>query len=254
MVRQMNKNILIIGHGQVGKAIKSLEKEANNEVKYLDKDMYLESQNFDVIHICFPYINYKQFVLECENYINKFKSSLIIIHTTVPPETTEKLSTLINYPIVYSPVVGIHPYLKKSLQTFKKFVGCEDMVIGLKAMLHFDSINIPSKYIGKPINAELAKILSTTRYGIDIAYATFINNLCEDFNSDFNKVYTEWTEEYNHGYKKLGKEKFQRPLLTPNKNGIGGHCIVENAELLIDYISPKEGWLQHIFKLGKSKK
>jgi hypothetical protein len=68
-----------------------------------------------------------------------------------------------------------------------------------------------------------------------IAFHAEINSLCDEMGLGFEEVMTEWNQEYNEGYKKLGMDHVVRPVLNPPEGSIGGHCIIPNAKLLKDF-------------------
>ena len=79
---------------------------------------------------------------------------------------------------------------------------------------------------------ELAKVLSTTYYGVIIAWHGEMKKICDKYNVNFEKSVTLWNETYNRGYLTLGKENVIRPVLYPPPPSIGGHCVVPNAKIL----------------------
>jgi hypothetical protein len=62
-----------------------------------------------------------------------------------------------------------------------------------------------------------------------------MKKLCDQYGIDFEKAVTDFNKTYNEGYPKLGKPNVVRPVLYPPKDGIGGHCVVQNAEILRKY-------------------
>ena len=78
---------------------------------------------------------------------------------------------------------------------------------------------------------ELGKILSTTYYGLCIAWHGEVEKMCNEFSCSFDVVSTRFNETYNEGYSKLGKANVIRPVLFAPGTKIGGHCVVPNAEL-----------------------
>ena len=79
-----------------------------------------------------------------------------------------------------------------------------------------------------------AKLLSTTYYGMCIAYTEEMGKMCDQTGADFDIVVEDWNNTYNEGYKKLNKPNVVRPVLfrIPDGQKIGGHCVVPNAILL----------------------
>ncbi len=212
----------IIGIGEVGAALVELYE---GQVTTQDVHPELCSGNIndcDVIHVCVP-------AAAVKSVINK-PGKLYIIHSTVSLGACRALSEA-GWRVVHAPVRGVHPRLAKSLRTFMMPVGGEEpdasMAVGV-----LTKIGIKSAVWGAWEITELAKLLCTTRYGIDILFMRHIAELCKQTGVPFEKVYTEWTKDYNDGYLALGDWQFQRPVLRPMPGKMGGHCILPNAELL----------------------
>ena len=136
---------------------------------------------------------------------------------------------------MHSPVMGVHPNLYESLKEFIKFVGAISYEDAQLAVSHLNEIGINAEFIGNPVTSELGKLLSTTYYGLCIAWHGEMYKMCATLGVDFDQAVTRFNESYNDGYAALGKANVVRPTLTPpmGENAhIGGHCIVSNAELL----------------------
>lgn len=216
---------LIIGNGEVGKGlfevlepvypairmrgIEPLPEEKNGEMSYLE-----------FLHICFPY--FKGFENEVERYQDRYLPEYTIIHSTVPVGTSRKCNAC------HSPIRGQHPYLAKSIKTFVKYLGGGNEDI----KKYFEKAEIKIKVFNKSETTELLKILSTTYYAWNIVFCKEVKKICEDLELDFDEVYTYPNNTYNHGYKKLGKRNVRRPVLKPTMGPIGGHCLMQNCELL----------------------
>lgn len=223
------KNI-ILGVGEVGNALFSLYKD--NKIKVIKKDLYNTKtyKNVDVLNICIPYsINFVDIVVD---EILKLKPNLTIIHSTVPIGTSNKIKLLTGKKIVHSPVIGSHPFLKKSLKDFRKYIGTDDKKTFLMAKKHLNLLKIKVKKTKSFSYTETAKLLCTTYYGICIAWHYYMNEICKKHNVDFSFI-KEWNKNYNKGYTKNNLKKYNRPILDPPLiKQIGGHCILPNADLL----------------------
>jgi len=86
--------------------------------------------------------------------------------------------------------------------------------------------------MNEPETSELAKLLSTTYYGMCIAWTGEMKKFCDEVGADFNETVRMWNETYNEGYTELGHSNFVRPVLYSPDGPIGGHCIIPNAKLL----------------------
>lgn len=222
-----SKISIIIGGGEVGRALyKVLSK--NYEVVVLDidkrKNIGVLPKRFkcDILHICIPFKDFRSFKMVVNDYRDEYKPRHTIIHSTVPVGTSRKLKAL------HSPVRGIHPELEESLHTFVKYIG------GKKASEvadYFRRAGIKVYLFDKQETTEMMKILSTTKYGIDIEFTKEVKRLSDKYNVPF-EAWTIWTNDYNEGYKKLGHPEYTRPNLVPIMKEIGGHCVRQNAEFI----------------------
>jgi len=230
-------DILVLGYGEIGKAIYKL---CSNEYVYY-KDLRAsklpetELHNIDILHVCIPYTNYKIFRDAIYDVAFDYSPELIIINSTVEIGTTDKLikdfrKENIPAEIVYSPCRGVHPNLEKGLKTFIKYIAGNQIAVELAAS-HFDDIKVETKVMDLR-SLEAAKLYSTLYYGWNILFCKMLNKSCKQNNLNFEEVYTDWNKTYNKGQKDLKSEHNIRPILYPPKNGCGGHCINPNWDLL----------------------
>ena len=154
---------------------------------------------------------------------------------------------------VHSPIRGVHPHLFKGIKTFVKYIGADNKKAGKEAQKHLESLGIKTKIFMPSITTELGKLFDTAYYGICIAWHGEVKKICDEAGIDFEKAVTDFNETYNKGYKKLGKTNVIRPVLYPPKEGIGGHCICENAEILKKYFKSQTLDLILKYKLIKKK-
>lgn len=237
-------NITIIGHGEIGKSLEKcyLDFKDKFSIKIIDKD-YTIGDSFnecDILNICIPYYD-DSFIETIVEYAKKINPKNIIIHSTVPPTTTETIANKLNEmgvnEICHSPVRGVHPNLYEGLKTFVKYIG-PSKGNGKNILNHFNQLGINCEILPNSKTTELAKILCTTYYGMCIAFHNDINNLCKKYQVNFNDVATKWNTTYNNGYEKLGMKNVIRPVLyAPENEKIGGHCVVPNAKLCKKYFN-----------------
>lgn len=224
----------IFGYGEIGKAIHKFYNDSSFQVfvKDLDRDDGLN--DLDVLNISIPYNDSFDFESTVKDVILASKAKLVIIHSTVLVGTTRKLKTIIpDVNIVHSPCRGIHPNLYLGILTFPKLVGSPSLETADEAANHLNLLGIKTVICDNSETTELAKLLDTSYYGVCIAYHGEAQKACEKFGANFDQVMTIYNRTYNEGYTFLGKSNVVRPVLTPPENGIGGHCVVENAELLL---------------------
>jgi len=247
----------ILGYGEVGKALYSCYRDAHgvyvgdvwcpydNTLKDLAELALYDSNgpmddfnNISVLNVCIPWN--ETFISTVQNYIQSYRPSLVIIHSSVAPKTTQQLQGLFPFcHVVHSPIRGVHPQLHEGLKTFVKYVGCETHEAGTCTEEHFlKYTSIKNIKIMTPsINTELGKLLDTTYYGLCIAFHEDIKRLCDKEYANFDDVFTHFNQTYNEGYMSLGKENVIRPVLYPPNGHIGGHCVIPNSKILYDKYS-----------------
>lgn len=227
--------VLVVGHGEIGLALSTLETEAGNRVSIKDlrgDEGLREDQTYDVVHLCIPFTDSKSFLASVDKALAEMQIGVIIIHSTVKVGTTREIGNRLNIPTVHSFCRGTHPDLLRSFKVFEKPVGGSDHDGCRKAASHLGSLGIPTRWVSSPEASELAKLLDTTYYGYNIIFAKMAAGECEKHRLDFNEVYTWPNASYNEGYSTLGRPEVMRPVLTPTKGKIGGHCVMENLDIL----------------------
>ena len=206
---------LIIGNGEVGKAIHAIIGG-----KALDRDDKYDG-TCGVMHVCFPYSDkFKEIVVA---YRLRYRPALIIVHSTVPVGTCKDLG------VVHSPIRGVHPHLEEGIRTMVKYFGGQNAELAAKL---FKEKGLEVKVIERADETEAGKLWSTTQYGVSIDLNKEIHKWCEDNNVDFETVYNDFNQTYNEGYLKLGRPEVARPILKYMDGNIGGHCVLPNCKIL----------------------
>lgn len=219
----------ILGYGEVGKAINKFYKKA--KIKDLKKDDGLEG--VEILNVCIPWSD--SFVKILKKEIRMIKPKLTIIHSTVPPGITKKIANSTKALVVHSPIRGIHPHLYPGIKTFVKYIGTDSKKAGELAKKHLESLGMKTRIFQPSVTTEIGKLLSTSYYGLCIAWHGEMKKMCDKAGVDFEKAVTDFNKTYNEGYKKLGMFHVVRPVLYPPKDSIGGHCINPNAEILREH-------------------
>lgn len=217
---------LILGAGEVGKSLHRVLSETYNTI-ILDKNPE-PIEGIYILHICFPY--FQGFEQQVEEYKKMYNPNIIIIHSTVPVGTSRKLGAL------HSPIHGKHPNLSGGIKTFTKYLGGENENKVLEAAKYLDGAGIKVQKVSSPETSELSKILCTTYYGWNILFNKEAKRLCDELGVNFDEAYG-WNKHYNEGYEKLGMGQFRRPVLDYVEGKIGGHCVVQNCDLLESFVT-----------------
>ena len=236
--------VAIIGYGEIGSSLAKVYQEKDMVPMIRDLTINTVHGDVDVLNICLPYG--ENFVNIVNGYIDEYLPKITIIHSTVPVGTTKKISR----PAVHSPIRGIHPNLKEGIEKFVKFIGWNDSVDLQLAQEHYRELELVFYSVENSDSTELAKLLSTTYYGLCIAWHGEMKKMCDEYNIDFD-VINKWTMSYNLGYYALDKQQFVRPNLYPPEDGIGGHCVVPNTELLMKQFESKAFELIMEYKKGE---
>lgn len=222
----MKKTALIIGAGEVGKSLfRAIQDHHDVHIRDITPTAL---GMVDVLNICFPY--QQGFEIAVQEYQKEYSPSITIIHSTVPVGTSRKLKA------VHSPIHGKHPNLKKGIQTFVKYIGAADPLDADLADEFLREAKINTMIVSSPEVSELSKILCTTYYGWNILFNKEVKKICDDHGLPFDEVYG-WTQFYNEGYKKLGMPHFIRPMLEYQEGKIGGHCVINNTQLLDSWLT-----------------
>ena len=223
----------ILGHGEIGSSVEAVYKTHSSAeifIKDLDRDDGLK--DLDVLNICIPFVSSEQFTKTVCKQIVESNPRLTIIHSTVLPGTTNIILDTTEASVVHSPVRGVHPNLYEGIMTFTKFVGADSESDAQTAAEHLESLGIQTEVVSSSRSSELGKLLSTTYYGVVIAWHGEMKKICDQMGVSFDEAVTQFNETYNSGYVSLGKDNVVRPTLTPPEDKIGGHCVIPNARLL----------------------
>lgn len=218
---------VVVGMGEIGSAVAKLLHHMGRHVTTYDLtyDSFSTLTSCDALHICFPYTD--SFVESVKGYIKIYNPRHIIIYSTVAIGTTEKIKGA-----VHSPVEGKHPNLFDSLLLMTRFIGASEKKEFQYFANLFADANIRSMYIESPSYTEALKLLSTSEYGLNIAFARYKKEVAEKLGMDY-QLMKDWNTEYNNLYADLGlDDKFKKYVLDAPEGPIGGHCVVPNAEIL----------------------
>jgi len=213
---------LVIGLGEVGAAIQSILQCDGYDVR----DGLPSEDQYDVLHICFPFS--EAFVGSTKAYILEFKPTLVIVHSSVPVGTCDAEGW------VHSPVRGVHPNLKQGILTFVKYFGGTNAVTASRI---FSALDIPTEVTPKAATTEALKLWDTTQYGLMIMIQKMIKAYCTHHGVDFDLIYTDANHTYSIGYEQLNRPEVARPYLKFMPGPIGGHCVIPNANILVDTTS-----------------
>ncbi len=230
---------VIIGVGETGSALKELFKESGRECCGVDLipdrtfgDLGETIHGVDIIHICLSYS--PSFIKDVIEHLQNYSAKAIVIHSTVKPGTTQKLyDELVNSKtttIFYSPIRGAHSRLLEDLKRYTKFYAGVGFYNDDRFVECFSKqCQIPIMKWSSPLALEVAKNLSDTGfYGWLIIYWQMVDKVCRKLGLDFQEV-SSFTDEIHAFFR-------NRPKMYVDPNGIEGHCILQNLDLIEDYL------------------
>jgi UDP-N-acetyl-D-mannosaminuronate dehydrogenase len=214
----VNKKIVVVGLGEVGKPLFELVSK-HHETVGVDISPVERIGRTDVMHVCYPF-QIKDFIGETARYIELFKPALTIVNSTVAIGTTRAIAERTGAAVVNSPVRGKHAHMLDQLRIYAKFIGAMDATSGQQAAEHFESVGLKTKVLSSPEATELAKLTETTYFGVMIAWAQEIERYCDESGQDYNEVVSFFEEI----------QFFPPVKYFPGV--IGGHCVMPNIEIL----------------------
>lgn len=211
---------LVIGLGEIGGSWADLI-SAKREVLRKDKEPLERGKlpEIDVMHVCFPYSG--EFDSAVRDYEEVYKPNLTMIHTTVVPGTTAALSRYLLGFVAYSPIRGRHEEMLTDLRHYTKFVAAPNLDALEVAQKYLTGLDLfPVRTYSSCTSLELAKLIETTYSGLLIAWAQEMARYCERVNADYYEV-LRFIQEVEY-----------LPRFTFHPGYIGGHCIIQNLNLL----------------------
>ena len=234
----MNKKVLVVGLGETGMPLKRILQK-RYKVEGLDIEPKEIRGEISVMHICYPYTR-DNFISTSVEYIKRFHPDLTIINATVLPGTTREIYNKTGVPLAYSPIRGKHTKMEQDLISYTKFVAGIDDKTAKKAERHFRNAGMKTKKITAVESLELAKLVSTTYFGLLISWAQEVERFCDKLDVNYDEVMS-FTEEINYF-----------PPVIFNPGYIGGHCVISNIHILKNV--KKSDFLDTILKSNEKKK
>lgn len=238
----------IVGQGYVGKALKVGFKSDNIEINTYDK--YLSDQSTvkdlneltlssNIIFICVPtpmkkngecFTGIVEEVVKDINILADDKKT-VIIKSTVPPGTTEKLNEICkNISLIFNP-----EFLTEAnfLDDFKnqKYIILGGNKKDLDLVENLYSIIFPEIKINRTtsINAEIVKYFLNTYLATKVSFANEMKILCDHVNADYNQIVNLVIQD-----SRIGKSHLMVPG-PDGKLGFGGSCFPKDINALLTF-------------------
>jgi len=246
------KNIGIIGQGFVGTAVKKgLKKYYNiftfdlDENKSSCKSLHSLVKNSNFIFICLPtpmnkdgscntdiVENVIKSINELENDISckTQNKKIIIIKSTIPPGTTERLNKQYkSINIVFNPeFITEANYIDDFKNQDRIIIGGEKIIANIVNQLFYKAFPKAHIISTDSTTAEIVKYATNTFLSVKVSFANEIKMICDKINIDYNKV-----AEYSTLDKRLGKTHWKVPG-PDGRHGFGGSCFPKDINALIN--------------------
>ena len=239
----------IVGQGFVGTAVR-VGLEPYYKINTFDLDPSLRTcqsigdliENSNVIFVCLPTpmnrdgsCNTKiveTMISDIDYYVSSqgFKNRIVVIKSTIPPGTTERLNKICqNIQVVFNP-----EFLTESnyIEDFRN----QNRIIlggprpGITKVKRFYSKIFPKTTIVKTGStiAEMVKYTTNTFLATKVSFANEMKLICDKLKIDYDKVV-----EYSTYDDRLGKSHWDVPG-PDGKLGFGGSCFPKDINALLD--------------------
>ena len=234
----VKETVLIVGLGEIGHTLFALYGEAKEKFSVYGLDLDVQKMKLlnqskdkvpakvDTLQVCLPCSSQEKFADTIKGYVHQYKPKLTIINSTVPSGTTLKVAAACTCLVAHSPARGVHinaEHMIWEMKRWTKYVGGADAAASKAAKVHFKNMGLKVKVLKSCHETELAKLFETTYRAWMITCFQEMHRISRAFDSDFDEA-VDFIEDTH-------KERFDRPVMFPGV--IGGHCLIQNTELLL---------------------
>jgi UDPglucose 6-dehydrogenase len=238
----------IVGYGFVGKAVKRLFPEAVVYDPYQPEFSGTKDKvgECSAVFICVPTPMSEDGSCDTsavEESVAWLNAPLIIIRSTIPPGTTDRLQSGYKGEIVFQPeYVGetvAHPLLDER-QTPFIVLGGRPAGIRAAIRLYQDVYNASVRiHSMRAVEAEVVKYMENCSIGATVTLCNEFYNLCRAFGADYNVV--------REGY--LADPRMSRyfTFVYPEKRGFEGKCLPKDLNAIVK-AGEKAGYLPEFIR------
>lgn len=238
--------VLIVGMGQVGRAIQAAFTGVHT-MSFKDLNDNPLPKNVDVMHICLRYdtMDDDKFLKTVLGYAREVKPKMIDICSTVAPGTSEYIELRTGIPTMHSTTRGLHPRI--DLRKITKHIGGPEA--GRLAEI-YNQAGVPTITHKSARTTELAHILNNLAYGVNLVLADELQSICRDYGVDYFEAVMLYTKTNNQGFEAMDNPTKVRMILTPPGGVLGGHCVVQSANLLEKHVLDKSTFAKVVAGYG----
>jgi UDP-2-acetamido-3-amino-2,3-dideoxy-glucuronate N-acetyltransferase len=224
----------VIGLGEVGGGLFAILKN-HYDIQWFEKHSD-PCYSSEIMHVCIPWSD--NFIAIVDGYVRQQNPTFVVVHSSVPVGTCQRLQELTSVGVFHSPIRGQHPDMSGGILNYIKYIGTDtrDAVINEQICSYFEKAGIRTKLMSSTRASELAKLLELCRYGTYIAFAKEQEDICKRFGVKYDEVVREYESTRSDGLISINRQDLCQPLLYPFKDYVGGHCTVEDMEILLEQI------------------
>lgn len=256
MLVKVKMKIGFMGTGQIGSAWISIYRDvAPHHTLHLYDPWAGHTDDLkecDLVHLCFPCTSKEAYIKAVHERLDPARETNIFIHSTIQLGTSQALEEGTRWTVAHLPVRGVHPHLRTGIEEFVAFLGMADPTKDATFLeTHLKSLGIEATHMKDGSRAtELAKLMSTTYYGVCLAFHAEMKEMCEKAGVAYEDAVVEWNKTYNDGYgdksHAVHRPNVVRPVFPNLTLPIGGHCVGPNAVLLSQIFPEAVGpqWIQ----------
>jgi len=244
------QTVLVVGLGEIGSTVYTVLRESQKFILYgvdFDKTKMEECQTtappactkIDVMHVCIPVSNKERFIEVIQHYVEDFNPKLTIVNSTVPIGTTIELYKQIGGLVAHSPCRGVHKnkqYMVKEFKRWTKYVGGATQEAGIAAQENFKTAGLKTKQLKNCTETEFAKLFETTYRTWMITFFQKMQRLANNYSKAISDLKIEFNEIVDF-IEDTHRQRHDRPVMFPSP--IGGHCLLQNAHLMLAEYEPE---------------
>lgn len=168
-----------------------------------------------------------------EEVVSKADADVILIKSTVKPNTTNILSNKYNKKIVFSPeYIGEGTYwtpykFHVDMKETPFYIFGGDDISCNKCIDIFVPVAGPKKiyYKCSSLDAEMIKYMENTYFGIKVTFAQEMYEICKTIGADWYRVWQGWAFD--------PRVDIMHMAVFPDKRGFGGKCLPKDLNALV---------------------
>ena len=158
------------------------------------------------------------------------QGKIIVIKSTVPPETTQKINIETSYPVVFNPEFLMERTATEDFKnTSRVILGGPSIATGILNEFYLKVFPKAEIIETDSTTAELVKYITNCFLATKVSFANEFEAICSRLGVDYSKVIRCATQD-----ERLGKTHWAVPG-PDGKKGFGGSCFPKDVNALIYY-------------------